>query len=555
MIENMTSFTNAASDWDNIFDEDLIIENDIPQTHTYLSKTIFVRECYPEYYNMVMELLSHKRMVTVTGTPGIGKSIFYLYFFHRYRAMNPEHKLLLASFTADRKLRDCCLYPALNHDRMQPEYLESLPKNPKDCSLLLYNGPPTVPPTARYKMVCFTSTSPSPHIGWLKEVFKSEDHERLFMPNWSFLEIKVARDVLRLNISDDLLNQRRAIFGEVARYVLDEDSEYVSQACLLVDAALKDKFTLEQIQDIFECKASVQDVANRIIHHVPDRNNCKFADLKISSAYIASQLEKNLLKKIKDERSKLFHMLESSGKTSCFKGWLYENFVHEIMLEGGNFTLRNLKNNEEYLLTINETQGNYKRFAVKEKLEEVLQDVYRIPDPATLESIDSYLLDDSALWLFQITLNVNHGVKLKGVLKMVDYLNLRERVLTTPLKVKLVFVVPPVAAHCFRLQTIETEEIFVVPSGDFSTMDCAKVPGIKTTKKSKLKNIGIETVQQLLNADVENISFVKAAVKDLRDNIGLMEEARTWSQQIEQYVLPISYQLDATFVRGVEEGI
>ncbi|KAG3039573.1 hypothetical protein PC119_g2071 [Phytophthora cactorum] len=47
---------------------------------TYLSK------CYEEYYRAVEELLvvEEERCVTVTGTPGIGKSIFYAYFFDKF---------------------------------------------------------------------------------------------------------------------------------------------------------------------------------------------------------------------------------------------------------------------------------------------------------------------------------------------------------------------------------------------------------------------------------------------------------------------------------------
>ncbi|KAL3670266.1 hypothetical protein V7S43_004579 [Phytophthora oleae] len=46
----------------------------------------YVRECYDEYYKLVKDMLDDKDdCITVTGTPGIGKSIFYAYFFQRFR--------------------------------------------------------------------------------------------------------------------------------------------------------------------------------------------------------------------------------------------------------------------------------------------------------------------------------------------------------------------------------------------------------------------------------------------------------------------------------------
>jgi hypothetical protein len=48
--------------------------------------------------------------ISVTGTPGIGKSIFYLYFLNRYRFENPGKSVITASLDKDRKLQDCKLF-------------------------------------------------------------------------------------------------------------------------------------------------------------------------------------------------------------------------------------------------------------------------------------------------------------------------------------------------------------------------------------------------------------------------------------------------------------
>ena len=72
-------------------------------------KQFYVRDCYKTYYDYISEILLTKeecsnikgiflaydggtpkgfmkvQYISVTGTPGIGKSIFYIYFFERFR--------------------------------------------------------------------------------------------------------------------------------------------------------------------------------------------------------------------------------------------------------------------------------------------------------------------------------------------------------------------------------------------------------------------------------------------------------------------------------------
>ena len=62
----------------------------LPMSYKYTNNQFYVRRCYPVYYDMIINLLDWKGLtepsdyITVTGTPGIGKSVFYLYFFQRW---------------------------------------------------------------------------------------------------------------------------------------------------------------------------------------------------------------------------------------------------------------------------------------------------------------------------------------------------------------------------------------------------------------------------------------------------------------------------------------
>ncbi|KAE9044426.1 hypothetical protein PR001_g2857 [Phytophthora rubi] len=72
----------------------------LPFAYQYRNgKFFYVRKCYEGYYEVVKKMLDDGRpCVTVTGTPGIGKSVFYAYFFNRLREREPNTWIIAISF-------------------------------------------------------------------------------------------------------------------------------------------------------------------------------------------------------------------------------------------------------------------------------------------------------------------------------------------------------------------------------------------------------------------------------------------------------------------------
>ena len=87
-------------------------------------KIFFVRPCYDRYYRFFLELLygpEDMDYISVTGTPRIGKSLFYVYFIQRYRTEYPAPRVSsLHLFTVDRVLEECKL---IKHDGRSLETL------------------------------------------------------------------------------------------------------------------------------------------------------------------------------------------------------------------------------------------------------------------------------------------------------------------------------------------------------------------------------------------------------------------------------------------------
>ena len=115
--------------------------------------------------------MSQHHLISVTGTLGIGKSLFYLYFFKKYRESNPEKKVLTASFSKERQLEECVLWNSPNDtDEEEFKYLDKVPRNA--CDLYLYDGPPHLEPLGSSKMVAFTS----PNAIWFSITSKYAEH-------------------------------------------------------------------------------------------------------------------------------------------------------------------------------------------------------------------------------------------------------------------------------------------------------------------------------------------------------------------------------------------
>lgn len=190
-------------------DDVMYVPVNVPQSFEFLEEQFYVRVCYDVYYQEIMDLRAQYKYISVTGTPGIGTSMFYLYFFERYGKENPQKSLVTASFTKDQKLMKCVLF---RHDDDGRECIEektpyiplrSAPDWPadEDCDLYLYDGPPEIPPQEVKNMIAFTS----PNFGWFDSMRKDQNHTKVYMPVWTFHELMHAIDVLQLDVSTEVL--------------------------------------------------------------------------------------------------------------------------------------------------------------------------------------------------------------------------------------------------------------------------------------------------------------------------------------------------------------
>jgi hypothetical protein len=361
----------------------------VPQAVNFAGENIYVRKCYPEYYKLLLDKLNkkHIKMLSITGTPGIGKSAFYLYFQTRYRRDNPENKIALVSFAKDRTIMTCKVWKTngtlTNHE-------ENIPRS--GCDLYLYDGPPDMKPqsdSSEAKMVAFTC----PNHSWFNSITRDSSHQKMHMPNWTYMELQEAIVELSLSIDDEELMKRYSLFGGSARYCLSVDTDFVAQGKVDLKQALSKIKSLADVQSCFGGSSDLGGTVHRLMHCViPNPQQLFIADLVPASVEVSIMMKEKLDKDLDHERVKLMHWLDGSGKASTFSDWLFENFVHELFQKGGKFKRRRLAMNSEAApdLTLAEQTGIYKRFKEKMAFDQIFRSNYHTPDSANLQSVDSF---------------------------------------------------------------------------------------------------------------------------------------------------------------------
>mmetsp|Transcript_33056 Transcript_33056/g.54586 ORF Transcript_33056/g.54586 Transcript_33056/m.54586 type:complete len:200 (+) Transcript_33056:472-1071(+) len=187
--------------------------------------------------------------------------------------------------------------------------------------------------------------------------------------------------------------------------------------------------SLGDIRDCFEnTHADSGVVIHRLMHYIPDTHNHSTATLVPASVEISTRMLNRLDKKLDHERTKLMLWLDGAGQTGTFCRWLFENYVHEVMLKGGTFPMKSLDGQKDTNLSIDidGTVGVYERFKEKFTIDQIFRDIYSIPKSKNQAAIDSCILFGDCVCLFQITRNATHPVGAEGILALLDQLGCLE---------------------------------------------------------------------------------------------------------------------------------
>ena len=208
-------------------------------------KKYYVRKYYSLLFREICIALEENDYITVTGTPGIGKSVFYMYVYRKLRIKYPDTVFVVATFDK-RQLQNAFIFMSGQEKGKRLSSLEfETIADEYPGSFHLYDAAPKVKPDAtmtKCKMITFTSPNPS----WESSIHKVSTHQYFYVDLWTFDELKKAKSIVEelKAIPNEELLKRFRIFGGVARYTLCL-SKFAEQGRRQLDAAISKVSSLQ----------------------------------------------------------------------------------------------------------------------------------------------------------------------------------------------------------------------------------------------------------------------------------------------------------------------
>ncbi|KAG7375844.1 hypothetical protein PHYPSEUDO_015129 [Phytophthora pseudosyringae] len=344
-----------------------------------------------------------EEFVTVTGTPGIGKSVFYAYFFQRWRK-EVKNTWVIATAYRNQKLVKATVFKESNEGEKLHRAEEAIDdvvekaEREKKKIMLLCDGPPELF-RGDTQMVVFTS----PNVKWIKSVRK--DICTLYMPLWTCEELQEAAFALGLaessGITDEVVEARFNTFGGVARECFlptrlcdDMQRELVTEI-----KQISDPGELENLCDGMPNR----EVCHRVLHYVPGDSKM-WADTQLASPFVVEKVAQRMLRGVENNREKLRTALKGIPQGASLRGWLLETGVHEGLQRGCELKARLLQDNGTTGNSDNSDDQLQQTFQIAEshqpdefKLKDLspaaaTRGPYHKPESDQFESIDGFYL-------------------------------------------------------------------------------------------------------------------------------------------------------------------
>ncbi|KAE9025350.1 hypothetical protein PR001_g12289 [Phytophthora rubi] len=506
--------TEEKPEWDHSATT-MTVPDLLPMQYLVRDPRFYVRDCYPLYYEMLRRLLKRDELeaATITGTPGIGKSVFFAYFFQRYSFENEKMTIITASFQVEdnkSKMKKVAVWKGgqvLGHaeddkkimnnliwetkTRVEKEEAERREKGVDDFTerglLYLYDGPPKSCPSDA-KVVCFTS----PNDSWFnKYLRKSPGRVKLIMPLWDLEELQTAAEEVNITLDIPLVDETRLtldgrlaqkppndlllvdevarrfrIFGGVARECLATDEGFVERRqneiektiCRFEDVTYM-RSILERSDRTFSC------------HYIPNPGNPqKECTLAEPTTFVNRLLMERMKSVATDKRNAMIDCLRDGTASASFRGTLFEMGVHEKLSSGCTITAEPLSGDNlstfECQPSTSFKDGECVCYFDNNFTASILSSgPYHVPSAKTFASIDSFYYPTSnstsstneqrwLLWLFVVTMAEKHPVNGLELTETLQKLDLFEVVKNDPTRLALIFVVPRRNAQSFGPQTI-----------------------------------------------------------------------------------------------------
>jgi hypothetical protein len=398
-----------------------LIVHELPQSfrlrYGLIPESIFVRECYSRLYEIVSGRMLDPSMnfgaTLFTGVPGIGKSLFLVYFIHRFLIdANFEDKSFAVEFA---KGTYVCFKPTADATKFQSTPQNGSYMQSKDF-LLLCDIADAVEPVSRAKWT-FLFSSPAPLR--YKEILKNAPCFRYTMPTWSEQELMFVGDI-------PLWHENFVLVGGVPRLVFSSDSPTLLEETLeKKGGAIADAFFTFSF-------GTVDLLQNYMLVHInpPMSSDGDYEyDGKTVYSFASDYVFKQLMEKHNGQMLARAIGLFNSGAASetigaASAGNLFEKVCLWLKpLDGKCITADSLEGGDNVQFDV--PAGRHMLSHDWKETGQLPVNALILPRISNLESGDAFCVTQCGsnsfrLVVFQITVGVSHPVKVNGLLKIVQ---------------------------------------------------------------------------------------------------------------------------------------
>lgn len=440
-------------------------------------QALFVRKCYHELYDMITKLpttVIQSIRILLTGTPGIGKSTFLVYFIIR-------HLYESGKVTLDRRMLDIIiLQPAGSENEIYAFAAPNIVRKGTysdfeaffliPTTLYLVDWKPKSKPISKPATTLFTLSPNSIQDDDFKD-FEKVLFMRLCMPVWSYDELEACRRHVFPEQSTRSLSYIYSRAGGVPRSCLEAPTEALRVGCSEEMANEKGLQRLEdafnQIKDPLDFLRTQEQslglkVSGRLLHKVPgvpdSETSYRDSSHRIwASAYVIDRFIGMVDTHAADNMNRQVMEGLARNERDGTLGKIFECYVRHLFFKGGGVKLRKRR---LYGVSNKRKQPAQQWFTMPKNLEHKpfsgMID-FSIPEEDTgtiwtpgpnFPSVDLILTPN---FLFQITISSYHPVKQEPLRKIVEKLPAKENI-------SLYFVVPEEKFETFTLQNYQNEQ-------------------------------------------------------------------------------------------------
>jgi hypothetical protein len=439
-------------------------------------RALFIRKCYHELYDIIIKwpISATKPLrILLTGTPGIGKSTFLIYFIirHLYKSINSEENPVISS----NRMRDILIFQPARSDN---EYYAFAGPNLvrmgthsdfKDFFLpttwYLVDWKPVSPPTNEDAATLFALSPNSIQDEDFKD-FEKVLSRSLCMPVWTHDELEECRLNVFPELPKESLDYIYNRVGGVPRSCLEAPAEALRTGLSNEEARgeglrrLEDAFSaIENPLKIlyFQKESSgTTKFSGRLLHKVPDSKYRDGRRRVWASAYVINRFVTKIdAQSASNMNRQVMEGLARNDKDGSL-GKVFECYVRHLFFTGGGVGLRKRRlykeekceREREQLFTIS-NGWKHKPFNGIADFSIPKNDTRTIWTPGpNFPCVDMILTPNS---LFQITISSRHPVKQEPLRKLLEKL-------PTKKKISLYFVVPEKIFENFTFQNYLNEQ-------------------------------------------------------------------------------------------------